>query len=135
MNRNKGFTLIEILSVLFLMGVVASILLAGGLNQRSDENARADVLVSHLRYAQARAMNSDVSWGIQFNGSTYSLISDVGGSDSVCVLPGEKTTAIDFSSPVTGIVAFDTWGKPSGLSIISVGERIITITPDTGFIP
>lgn len=135
MNREKGFTLVEILAVLLLLGVVSAALLSGGLGNTADESARADVLKTHLRYAQGRAMNSDVPWRLQFNGGSYTLVRDPSGIADSVVLPGESQANVDLPSSVTGDVTFDTWGKPSGLSSISLGSRTITITPDTGFIP
>ena len=135
MNRDHGFTLIEVIAVLFLLAVVTSVLLAGGLGGGTDENAAADVLKTHLRYAQSRSMNSDVSWGIRFDGASYTLIRDVGGIYETVRLPGMSGQNVDFPGEVTGIVSFDSWGRPSGLSAISLGGRTITITPDTGFIP
>jgi MSHA pilin protein MshC len=135
MGRDKGFTLVEILAVLLLMGVVSAVLLSGGLGSNADESSAADVLKSHLRYAQSRSMNGDVSWGIQFNGGSYQLIKDVTGTPQTITLPGEGRQSVSLPASVTGSVAFDSWGRPSGLASISLGGRTITITPDTGFIP
>lgn len=135
MGRDKGFTLIEIIAVLLLIGVVSAVLLSGGLGSDANENTAADVLKSHLRYAQSRSMNGDMSWGIQFNGGSYSLIRDVTGLPVTVTLPGESQTTITLPSTATGTVSFDSWGKPSGPASITLVSRTITITPDTGFIP
>lgn len=135
MNHDKGFTLIEILAVLLLIGVVSAILIAGGLGNNADDQAAADVLKTHLRYAQGRAMNGDVAWGIQFNGGNYTLVKDPSGNAETVILPGESQVNIALPASVMGTVSFDSWGKPTGLSSINLGSLTITITPDTGFIP
>lgn len=135
MGSDKGFTLIEIVAVLLLLGVVSAVLVAGGLKSDAGERTATEVLKSHLRYAQSRSMNGDVSWGVQFGGGTYSLVRDVGGVPQTVAFPGENRLNLPIPSTAAGSVSFDTWGKPSGLSSITLGGQVITITPDTGFIP
>ena len=135
MNNEKGFTLVEIITVLILLGVVSAVLISGNLTGDTDLSASADKLKVHLRYAQMRAMNSDVAWGIKFDGGTYSLISDIGGTPGVETLPGESDKTLELPSAVIGTVGFDTWGRPSGPASIGLGSVTIIITPDTGFIP
>lgn len=131
----KGFTMVEIIAVLVLLGVVSALLVFRSSSDQTDVSASADKLKVNLRYAQMRAMNSDVAWGIQFNGGSYSLIRDMTGTPVTERLPGEITSSVSFSSAVTGSVQFDAWGRPSGLNTINIGAITITITPDTGFIP
>lgn len=131
----KGFTLVEMIAVLVLLGVVSALLVFRSSSDQTDVSASADKLKVHLRYAQMRAMNSDVTWGIQFNGGSYSLIRDMTGTPVTERLPGEINSSVSLPSAVTGSVQFDTWGRPSGLNTIGIGVITITITPDTGFIP
>ncbi|GAB6094420.1 hypothetical protein JCM14469_06720 [Desulfatiferula olefinivorans] len=136
MNRDGGFTLVEIIAVLLLMGIVAALVVAGGLGLGdTDEGAAADVLKTHLRYAQSRAMNGDRAFGIVFSGGGYSLVRDPAGTAVPVRLPGESALTVPLPAAVSGSVTFDTWGRPSGMTSISLGGRIVTITPDTGFVP
>jgi MSHA pilin protein MshC len=135
MGNEKGFTLIEIITVLVLVGVVSSIAIISTSTGNADLSASTDKLKVHLRYAQSRAMNSDTSWGIQFNGASYTLLKDMGGTNQPVVLPGESSLSVSLPLSLAGSVKFDTWGHPTGLSTIVLGSASIVITPDTGFIP
>ncbi|MCK5193579.1 MAG: hypothetical protein KAQ71_07200, partial [Desulfobulbaceae bacterium] len=97
---------------------------------------------AHLRYAQARAMGSDVIWGIEFTGSTYSLFKNGNTSDTVTMI-GEDSDTLNLPSGISasGIVSFDSWGKPyndaSGQTVHpggQIGGLSINITQNTGFI-
>ncbi|MBL7180142.1 MAG: hypothetical protein ISS65_08025 [Desulfobacterales bacterium] len=108
--------------------------------------AARDVIKTHLRYAQSRAMNSNVIWRIVFQGSTYSLFRNGNTGDTV-FLPGENSKTLNLPSGInvdpTKIIAFDSWGKPYtdvlGRTGYPGGQMIaglsITITKNTGFIP
>ncbi|MBU1172922.1 MAG: prepilin-type N-terminal cleavage/methylation domain-containing protein [Proteobacteria bacterium] len=135
MGNDKGFTLIEIVAVLVVLGVVSAILVAGNLGSDTERRASADMLKVHLRYAQSRSMNGDLPWGVRFDGSSYTLVRDISGTPSDVLFPGENSLSMDLPDLVAGTVGFDTWGRPSGLSTISLGSQVVTITPDTGFIP
>lgn len=135
MANDQGFTLIEIVAVLLVLGVVSAILITGGLSSDTERSASADKLKVHLRYAQSRSMNGDLNWGIKFDGSGYTLFEDITGTPVAEKLPGENSEYVDLPDPVTGTVSFDSWGRPSGLTSISLGSQVVTITPDTGFIP
>jgi MSHA pilin protein MshC len=104
--------------------------------------AQTDVIKAHLRYAQARAMGSDVIWGIEFKGSTYSLFKNGNTSDTVTFI-GESSDTLNLPSGIsaTEIVSFDSWGKPYTDALGQtdhlggqIGGLSITITPNTGFI-
>jgi MSHA pilin protein MshC len=131
----KGFTMIEIIAVLVLLGVVSALLIFRSSSDQTDESSSADKLKVHLRYAQMRSMNSDVVWGVQFNGGSYSLMQNMTGTPVAETLPGEINSSVSLPTVVTGSVQFDTWGRPTGMNTIGLGSVTITITPDTGFIP
>lgn len=118
-------------------------------------NSRVEVVKSHLRYAQTRAMNSNTVWGIYFSsGSAYSLFRNGNNNDRVTI-PGEDSSTVTLPQGMsvadpasTGIVSFDSLGKPhtdAGAAMaqgqrslsVSLGDKTqsITITPNTGYIP
>ena len=67
----RGFTLFEIVMVLLILGVI-SYFAATRLfsDDVPNQGAEMELLKNHLRYAQSRAMNSEISWGIKFGSST-----------------------------------------------------------------
>ncbi len=147
----RGFTLFEIIIVLLIMGVlsyfVATRLFSG---ETPTQNAEMELVKNHLRYAQARAMNTETKWGIKFDTSTrYWLYKDP-DSGTIIRLPGVETSdgAVVLSSiqlngyPAT--VSFDYVGSSGGSAISPItvqpkggGSALgtITVTKNTGFIP
>ncbi|HQM43956.1 MAG TPA: prepilin-type N-terminal cleavage/methylation domain-containing protein [Smithellaceae bacterium] len=140
--NSKGFTMIEIVAVLIILGIIAAVAISRGLSVK-DVTAQSEVetLKGHLRFAQSRAMNeiSPIKWGIQVNGLSYTLVRNLSGDnatlDTPAYLPGESsaTHTSTISGAGSGTVLFDDWGRPSATAITFVG-RSISITPDTGFI-
>ena len=142
-RQDSGFTLIEVIAVLALISILGAI----AVNRFSANPAalvgETAILKNHLRFAQMKAMNDNVSWGIDFASGSYSLLEN--GAAASVNLPGEGLTSHTFSGGVTVSssvvpVNFDSWGSPGGSNIaITVTDganaRSITITANTGFIP
>ena len=89
----RGFTLFEIVMVLLILGVisyfVATRLFSG---EVPTQNAEMELVKNHLRFAQSKAMNSEMSWGIKFGTPTrYWLFNSVDGENSVKRLPGVES--------------------------------------------
>lgn len=76
---SKGYTLIELISVLVLLGILGAISFSKIVNSGMSNVlvTEAEILKQHLRYAQIKAMNSIAaeSWRLTFaaNGQGYSL--------------------------------------------------------------
>ena len=125
---NRGFTMIEIISVLIIMGVLATVVVQHVMDVNTDLVARAEVIKNQLRYAQSRAMNSDAFWYIKFEpdgsgGYRYSL-NETGATGNPQYLPGEGSGYVtlpskmslqyegsDIVSPIH-ICFSSKWGKP-----------------------
>lgn len=147
---NQGFSLIEIIVVLILMGILTAVAVPRMMDNSVDERADADKLKVHLRYAQMQALNSDKSWGIQASGGSYFLYHD-GNTDNKAAFPAENSDQVSFNTSVSPsfTISFDGWGRPytdtdsdpevntpfSSTRTISIGSESISITPETGFIP
>jgi prepilin-type N-terminal cleavage/methylation domain-containing protein len=152
-SGDRGFTLIEIIMVLLILGVLSyfatSRLFTDDVLSRISE---VDLIKSHLRYAQSRAMNSEGSWGIKFGSSTrYWLYKEPSDSTIIRLPEVESTdgavhltaTQVSWSSPATEKVTFDSFGSPGGSTLTytiqpkeggsAVGQ--IMISKNTGFIP
>jgi prepilin-type N-terminal cleavage/methylation domain-containing protein len=79
-----GFTLIEIIAVLVVLGILAVIAISRSISYNVEVYSGADTLKTHLRYAQTLAMNSNPTagvsvWGMSCNGTSYWLFR---GTDS-----------------------------------------------------
>ncbi|MFC1515996.1 prepilin-type N-terminal cleavage/methylation domain-containing protein [Thermodesulfobacteriota bacterium] len=142
--ENAGFTLLELVMVLVVAGIVGVVVVTRFMDTSVDLAVKTDVIKTHLRYAQTRAMSSTVIWGVEFQGTTYSLFRNGSASDTV-YFPGEDSITLDLPSGVTfgspTYVSFDSWGKPfnnaSGTTVHpggQIGDLSITLTENTGFI-
>ena len=68
LKKNFGFTILEVVAVLVILGIISA-LAVSTISINIDDTKRDEelnVLKAHLRYAQARAINSDSKWGIKF---------------------------------------------------------------------
>jgi len=154
-KHDRGFTMIEIVIVLLVISIIGAAVTISGVYSTSDYNltSQTEVIKGHLRYAQARAMNTDVAWGIEFSGSTTYFLFKNGNIGDKVVLPAETSDSVTLPDGMTitvATVSFDSWGKPytdapatlpaaNDINIIvtyngSESETIV-ITKNTGFIP
>lgn len=144
--NNKGFTLIEVIAVLIVLGIVSAVVISrvSGIDEAKLQ-AEIDTLKGHLRYAQSLAMNEipPVKWGVQINAATFTLVRNETGDDvtfdSPYNLPNESSATHTFENGISASAAtvlFDEWGSPGATSItVTMGGKSITITANTGFIP
>lgn len=144
--HQRGFTMIEMVIVLIVMAIVATFILVRATPGSIDLIAQTEILKSHLRYAQIRAMNDDtVPWGIRIpDAGSYLLYRN--NAQATSLLPGENAqthtlpTGIIVTAGFGSTYNFDAWGSPgtSTLTItLSQGSTTnsITITKNTGYIP
>jgi len=143
---NRGFTLIEAVVMLILIGILAAVAFSSVSDDEAEVRAAQDKLKAHVRFTQMQAMNSQTTWGIQATGGSYYLFSD-GDTTNRHELPGESELTVDLPPGFNPsfLVSFDEWGRPydvadpkaSGVTPItgplSIGGGM-TITPETGFI-
>lgn len=152
-KKPAGFTLLEMVAVLVLLGIMAAVAVGRMGDNPGRLAATAETLKVHLRHAQFRAMYSDTTWGIHSTGSGYWLFWG-GDTNNKALFLGENLETV---TPAAGVtipaftVSFDDWGAPhsaadpatvpplaSSLGIVvssGAGSVTITITPNTGFIP
>lgn len=163
-HRQRGFTLLEVVSVLVLIGIISAVAISKVLSTTPTTlKANAETLKIHLRYVQLRALNStEKTWGVNFTGGgVYKLyygdangsydVNLPGGDGSTVTLPNTSITTDDGGT----LVSFDTWGKPykslranfqtsapdpqianRTITLTSGGStETITITRNTGYIP
>ena len=150
MSRKNGFTLIEVIAVLVIIGILSVVIVGRATAPNTELFSQTEVLKGHLRYAQERSMNTNAVWYIQFSGNTYTLYR----AGTAMTLPGESGTVVTPGVTLgwtggTDIFSFDGHGRPctdSGAASRLAAARtvtlthdsessIITVTPNTGFIP
>jgi len=140
-GNSAGFTMVEAVVVLVLLGVIVAVAIPRLANADSGLYTEEAVLKSHLRYAQSMAMANNVAtWTVNIGATSYSLLKN--GSPSL--LPGEAAnihtftrgvratastmTMDDFGGPGANDVSFtltDTAGRTVGITVLGI----------TGFIP
>jgi prepilin-type N-terminal cleavage/methylation domain-containing protein len=122
-RRTSGFTMIEIVVVLLLMGILAVALLGRSVTSSNlDLNSATDKIRNQLRFAQAEAMKrSDAVWGIQSDGSNqYWLFRATPAATEEVLIPGGDYAAggtrISFANLGADLnsftLVFDRLGRP-----------------------
>jgi len=104
LTSGRGFTLLEVLAVLVILGILSAIAVSRSVNYNTEVYTGADALKAHLRYAQTMAMNSSpttagapVVWGMSGTANSYWLFEGNDPSNAVTYirLPEEE----DFIHP------------------------------------
>ena len=151
LRNNSGFTIIELLTVIALLGILAGIAIVSmGDPQGFQSMAEAEALKANLRFTQSKAM-SDLPgnvWSLNITAANYTIERNGGAPNPVVNLPGSYSGTYTLPSGVsvtggTGLVRFNFRGQPiaangslmAPLPITVYGALPITVTQDTGFIP
>ncbi len=153
LREQSGFTMIEIVSVLVIIGIMAAVAITRMTGTKEYELAsQVDVVKTHLRLAQSRAMNSNQIWGLNISGNTFYSLFNNANTANVVRLPNQDADNVTLPQGMTittGTVSFDAWGRPysdAAGTIAQIGERTLTIskggdsrtisiTQNTGYIP
>jgi len=144
LSNTQGFTLIEIISVLAMIGILSAIILSFNVTDSVELSKETDIVRTHLRYARYMALSNDAySWGIQFSANSYTFFKQPGGLITPVILPGESSDIrhLPPGISITSVtITFDEKGS-AGISdqIVQLSDgsgRVenITITQKTGFI-
>jgi type II secretion system protein H len=143
--RKGGFTMIEVVAVLVILGIVAAVAavkMSG--TSAYDLASQMEVIKGHLRLAQSRAMGSGIPSGINFDTSTTYYFFQGTGSTTQVQLPGEDNTTVNLTTKNSGLtigsapqrITFDAYGSPGTTTItVTTNGGNITVTKNTGFIP
>ncbi|MCC5833532.1 MAG: prepilin-type N-terminal cleavage/methylation domain-containing protein [Opitutales bacterium] len=139
----KGFTLIEAVAVLALLGILSAIGFASFNRSNNDLSTEADIFASHLRYTQARALADIRPWRLVIfnNGREYRIENP---ENTAIRIPGSKENARTFKGGIQAselTVEFDQWGRPSGATqsvVVTLQQgsksQNLVITQETGWI-
>jgi prepilin-type N-terminal cleavage/methylation domain-containing protein len=157
----RGFTLIEIIGVLMVVGILAAVVINRVMSTTTTNRiAQESVLKSHIRYAQATAMKQGTLWGIKCDSADYWLFrtNDPNAVTNQRALPGEANAKVALADKKITVSAFtlffDANGRPYtaytdavtntpvstanplSITVNSVPAGTATtfgITPETGF--
>ena len=116
-GNNNGFTLLEVILVLVFISIFATIAVSRQPMPEVAIRSAVQVLKSHIRYAQLRAMNSAAPWGIRYSSGAYWLFTDTIANRQI--IPGETEDGVDLSAESITItqgdftLRFDNWGVPT----------------------
>ena len=149
---NSGFTLLEVIAVLIIVAIVALVVGSRVSRVKSNLTGRAELLKSHIRYAQSMAMSTDErNWGIRFDAANdqYWLFYCPTGQAcasgaNITSIPGAGPTQgqkVDLGATgiqITGIspagsqsLSFDNFGTPYHGNLDQVLETLLEDAPFT----
>jgi MSHA pilin protein MshC len=151
-QRERGFTLIELITVIVLIGVVA-IFAVPRLN-RADFNARGfhDETLALLRYAQKTAIAQRRTVCVAFTSTTATLTIATAAAAATCASPavlvgprGESPATVTAKTGITYVATptgftFNGLGQPSSGKTIQVANNgtaitlTITVEASTGYV-
>jgi len=144
-NRCRGFTLVELVSVLLILGVVGSGIMLRWTPGDQSLSAQADLFARNLRHTQAMAMARGVALTLDVQStSTYAI------TDGVTTVQDSASEAQNFAleNGVTLSIAdltFDSLGRPlNGAALMAAAQSwtlsgesstaTVQIQPLTGFV-
>jgi len=150
-TNESGFTILEVIVVLILIGIVSVVIISRTTNIQDIElEAQSDKVQTHIRYAQTMAMKrSDTIWGIKCDGDDYWLFktNDPDTESNQIRFLGEESDKVPMSGMNAFTLYFDKYGIPyTAYTDESINTRVLTplliqidsenfnITPETGFI-
>jgi len=151
-RRRRGFSLIELVTVITLLGVVAVAIAGPTMSYMSKIRSRsaATRILADIRYVQRHAMNSRLRTWVVFNtaGNNYTLYAETSpgagkGTRAALTHPlSQSNGAVQFGSGTnlavsitavninsTAEIEFDSWGKPyDGNSVALAANGTITLS-------
>lgn len=151
-KKNCGFTILEVIAVLIILGIITAFVVSRGTNIKAELSSETEIIKAHLRYAHCLALANDIySWRITLSSGSpdYYTLSKINKSDGTETnpinLPNEDSPTHTVPSGISitsglGPVTFDEWGSPGTitqsitLSDQASNSETITITKNTGFI-
>jgi len=160
-SMNRGFSLIELIMVLTLVGVLAFIAWPRLSQNTLELSSQAEQVASDIRYAQSLSMTRGAALGSQGrycivftatgyqfrqNNNSYATPCSIAvnhpatGSSTAIVLSG--STAVSTTNLTGGYIEFDTKGQPTNFTAAGTdatviltatgGPRTVVISPVTG---
>jgi type II secretory pathway pseudopilin PulG len=150
-NRNQGFTLIELISIILLVGIISVVATAKWPGDMKEE-AAAKEFKRALRYAQHQAMTreydpaNNLLWGLTVTSPRYSILRLDG-----TILPDftnrflleDNTINLTVTAPATNDLWFNGLGEPvdatgaaltTEVSYVIADTENLTVCQETGYV-
>lgn len=152
-TSSDGFTLIELITVLLIIGILSAVIVSRSGTLNTDLAARSSELRSQLRYLQLMAMkNSTTYLALKSDGGSYWAYNSANSSKRI-PLPGESSSTVSLADKgITSLnaftISFDAYGIPytgepqvklanNATITLTIGGQNATliVVPETGFVP
>lgn len=138
-SRSTGFTLIEVVAVLIMIGILSAVAVSHFSHDAQDVMRAMEEYKAVLRYVQSRALTTETVWGIENTQSKYRIYQVKNDEKKYTSMPGTEADDVNWIFLPDGLVfeeehfyvSFDSWGVPyidDMASTKQVNDRIISIT-------
>ncbi len=137
--RRHGFTMLELIAVLVVMGIIATAAMSSVDFSPYDVTSEAETFKANLRFAQTLGFaqgelppgSDDNIWGIQLSGGSYSLTMN-GSAQNTVNMPGQTSATYTLPDNVTitgSTMNFDFRGRPvSAVNAPIGGDTMYTVS-------